>query len=64
VSGADGAEINAHTLSMAEHIAISPIEIPEIPPLFRGECQNVRTRVQDLGNLMVVTAKYGQTANK
>jgi hypothetical protein len=64
VSGADVSKINSHTLSMAAHIAISPIEMPEFPPLFRGECQNVRSRVRDLGNLMMVTAEYGQTAKK
>jgi hypothetical protein len=47
VGANDVNQINAHTISMAARHVFSPIEMPEIPPLFGGECMNVRQVLTD-----------------
>jgi hypothetical protein len=38
-------EINAHTICMAAKMVFSPVQMPQIPPIFSGECQNLRQEV-------------------
>ena len=52
-------ELNAHTISMASRIVMSPEEMPEIPALFQGDCQNIRQVVDDLpGGLIRMQTVY------
>jgi len=61
VTNDDVEKINAHTISMAARIVLAPSEMPEIVPLFRGECQNVRNKFSDVGDALMVKAEYPQT---
>jgi len=54
-------KINAHTISMAARIVLAPAEVPEIVPLFRGECQNVRNKFYHVGDGLLFKAEYPQT---
>lgn len=59
VGANDVNQINAHTVSMAARHVFSPIEMPDIPPLFRGECMNVRQILTDYpGGLTEFKAHY------
>ena len=59
VEAAEVKELNAHTISMASRIIMSPEELPEIPALFQGECQNIRQQVDDLpGGLIRMQTVY------
>jgi hypothetical protein len=61
VGAHDVNQINAHTISMAARHVFSPIEMPEIPPLFRGECMNVRQVLTDYpGGFTEFKAHYPQ----
>ena len=37
--------LNAHTVSMASRIVMSPVEMIEIPAVFQGEYQNIKHKV-------------------
>ena len=59
VEAAEVKELNEHTISMASRIVISPEEMPEIPALFEGDCQNIRQVVDDLpGGLIRMQTVY------
>jgi len=59
VEAAEVKELNAHTISMASRIVMSPEEMPEIPALFQGDCQNIRQVVDDLpGGLIRMQTVY------
>ena len=59
VEAAEVEQLNAHTVGMASRIIMSSEEMPAIPALFQGECQNIRSEVDDLpGGLIRMQTVY------
>ena len=59
VDAAEVERLNAHTIATASRIIMSPEDMPAIPTLFQGECQNIRSEVDELpGGLIRMQTVY------